>query len=161
MCCAYLLGHVRLFTPPRTVAHQAPLSIGFSRQDYWSGLPLPPPGELPNLGIKPKSVPSPALAGRIFTSAPPGSPLEACTSVSMYSLFPHDILSFEYTPIKVFTLAIKQLLPGSNDLHMAKPIVLFVFFSNLTLLDFSKVTDMFVQSYFGFKNTIIFLFLFL
>ena len=77
------------------------------------------------------------------------------------SVSPCDILSAEYIIIKVFTLAIKQLLPGSNDLHMAKPIVLFVFFSNLTLLDFSKVTDMFVQSYFGFKNTIIFLFLFL
>ena len=40
---------------PQTVAHQAPLSMGFSRQEYWSGLPFPSPGDLPNPGIKPKS----------------------------------------------------------------------------------------------------------
>ena len=49
---------------PRTVAHQAPLSMGFSRQEYWSGLPCPPPGDLPDPGIKPES---PALAGKFFT----------------------------------------------------------------------------------------------
>ena len=44
-------SHVRLFTTLRTVAHQAPLSMGFSRQEYWSGLPCPPPGDLPDPGI--------------------------------------------------------------------------------------------------------------
>ena len=48
------------------VAHQAALSMGFSRQEYWSGLPRPPPGDLPNLGVEPKSPVSPALAGRFF-----------------------------------------------------------------------------------------------
>ena len=52
---------------PWTVAHQAPLSMGFSRQEYWSGLPCPPPGDLPNPGIEPASLMSPALAGRFFT----------------------------------------------------------------------------------------------
>ena len=52
-----------------TVAHQAPLSIGFSRQEYWSGLPCPPPGDLPNPGIKPASLISPVLAGRFFTTS--------------------------------------------------------------------------------------------
>ena len=47
-----------------TVAHQTPLSMGFSRQEYWSGLPFPLPGDLPNPGIEPGS---PALAGRFFT----------------------------------------------------------------------------------------------
>ena len=47
------LSHVRLFVTPWTTAHQAPLSMGFSRQEYWSGLPCPPPGDLPDLGIKP------------------------------------------------------------------------------------------------------------
>ena len=47
------LSHVRLFVTPWIVAHQAPLSMGFSRQEYWSGLPFPPPGHLPNPGIKP------------------------------------------------------------------------------------------------------------
>jgi len=54
-----------------TISHQAPLSMGFSRQEYWSGLPFPPPGNLPDPGIKPVS---PALAGEFFTSEPPGKP---------------------------------------------------------------------------------------
>ena len=51
--CAQLLSHVQLFMTPWTVAHQAPLSMGFSRQEYWSGLPFPSPGDLPDPGIKP------------------------------------------------------------------------------------------------------------
>jgi len=51
---------------PGTVAHQAPLDMEFSRQEYWSGLPLPPPGDLPNPGIKPMSPASPASAGGFF-----------------------------------------------------------------------------------------------
>ena len=54
-----------------TVAHQAPLSIGFSRQEYWSGLLFPPPGDVAVPGIE---LASPALAGRFFTMAPPGKP---------------------------------------------------------------------------------------
>ena len=54
---------------PWTVAHQAPLSTGFSRQEYWSGLPFPPPGALPNPGIEPGSLESPALAGEFFTTS--------------------------------------------------------------------------------------------
>ena len=57
---AQLLSHVQLFATPRTVACQAPLSIEFSRQGYWSGLPFPFPGDLPDLGVKPMSS---ALAG--------------------------------------------------------------------------------------------------
>ena len=52
-----------------TVAHQAPLSMGFPRQEYWSGLPFPSPGDLPNPGIK---LASPALPGKFFTAGPPG-----------------------------------------------------------------------------------------
>ena len=70
--CTYLLSCVWLFATPWTVAHQAPPSMGFSRQEYWSGLPLPPPEDLPNPGIKPMSPVSPALAGGFFTTEPPG-----------------------------------------------------------------------------------------
>ena len=56
---------------PWTAARQAPLSVGFSRQEYWSGLPFPPPGNLPNPGIKPTSL---ALAGGCFTTELPGKP---------------------------------------------------------------------------------------
>ena len=54
---------------PWTVAHQAPLSMGVSRQGCWSGLPSPPPGDLPNPGIEPTSLGSPALMGGYFTSS--------------------------------------------------------------------------------------------
>ena len=60
---------VRLLGTPWTVTCQAPLFIGFSRQAYWSELPCPPPGDLPNPGIKPMSLMSPALAGRFFTTS--------------------------------------------------------------------------------------------
>ena len=53
---------------PWTVAHQAPLSMGFPRQEYWSGLPFPSPGHLPDPGIKTASLTSPALTGRFFTT---------------------------------------------------------------------------------------------
>ena len=65
-----LLSHVGLQTP-WTVACQTPLSLEFPRQEYWSGLPFPTPGDLPNPGIKTMSLPSPALAGRFFTTATP------------------------------------------------------------------------------------------
>ena len=67
-----LFSHVQLFVTPWTVAHKAPLSMGFSRQEYWGGLPFPSSGDLPNLGIKPvspalqaDSLPLEALRGRI------------------------------------------------------------------------------------------------
>ena len=60
-----LLSHVQLFVTSWTVAHQAPLSMGFSRQEHWSGLPFPSPGDLPNPGIEPRS---PALQAGSFPS---------------------------------------------------------------------------------------------
>ena len=60
---AQSLSRVRLFAAPWTVAHQVPLSTGFSRQEHWSGLPFPNPGDLPDPGIEATSLESPALAG--------------------------------------------------------------------------------------------------
>ena len=65
------LSRVRLFATLWTVAHQAPLSMGFSRQEYWSGLPFPPPGDLPDPGTEPRS---PVLQADTLTSEPPISP---------------------------------------------------------------------------------------
>ena len=59
---------------PWTVALQAPLSMWFSRQEYWNRLPFPSPGDLPDPGIEPTSLVSPPLAGRFFTTMPPGKP---------------------------------------------------------------------------------------
>ena len=58
---------------PWTVALQAPQSMEFFRQEYWSRLPFPTPGDLSNPGIEPASLVSPALAGRVFTTVPPGN----------------------------------------------------------------------------------------
>ena len=68
-CMHSRFSHVQHFVTPWTGACQAPLSMGFSRQEYWSGLPCPPPGDLPNPGIEPPSLKSPALAGRFFTTS--------------------------------------------------------------------------------------------
>ena len=74
MCMCQSLSHVRLIVTPWTVACQTPLSMGFFRQEKWSGLPFPPPGDLPDSGIKPASS---VLAGReFFTAEPPEKPIE-------------------------------------------------------------------------------------
>ena len=74
--CVYARAHarahsscVRLFVTPWTVVLRAPLSMGFSRQEYWRGMPCPPPGDLLNPGIGPASLMSPALAGGFFTTS--------------------------------------------------------------------------------------------
>ena len=66
-----LLHRVQLFTTPWTLARQAPLSMGFSRQENWSGLPLPSLGDLPDPRAEPKS---PVMAGRFFPTERPGKP---------------------------------------------------------------------------------------
>ena len=71
---AHSLSRVQLCVAPWTAAHQAPVSMGSSRQEYWSGLPFPPPGDLPDSGIEPTS---PALAGGFFTTEPPGKPFKS------------------------------------------------------------------------------------
>ena len=81
-----LLSHVRLFANPWTVANQAPPSMEFSRQEYWSGLPCPSPGDLPNPGIDPGS---PALQADTLPSEPPRKPqfyayLLNCTGIPMW-----------------------------------------------------------------------------
>ena len=72
--CAQPLSHVQVFITPWTVACQAPLSMGFSRQGYWSGVPFPSPGDFPNPGIKPAFLLSLELAVRSSTTEPPGKP---------------------------------------------------------------------------------------
>ena len=68
MCVLSHFNHVRLSVTPWTVAHQVPLSMGFCRQEYWSGLPCPSPGDLPDPGMEPTSLMSLALAGEFFTT---------------------------------------------------------------------------------------------
>ena len=74
------LRRIRLFVTLWRIAHQAPLSMGFSRQEYWSGLPFPSPGDLPDPGIEPRS---PTLQADALTSEPPGK-LELKSSPIIY-----------------------------------------------------------------------------
>ena len=72
LVCVWVLSQfsrVRLFETLWAVAHQTPLFMGFSRQEYWNGLPFPPPGDPPHPGIELAYLPSPALAGRFFTTS--------------------------------------------------------------------------------------------
>ena len=77
------LSCVRLFVTPWTVAHQAPPSMGFSRQEYWSVLPFPSPGDLPDPGTEARS---PTLLADALTSEPPGKPHDYGTGVHFNSI---------------------------------------------------------------------------
>ena len=74
VCMLSRFSCVQLFATLWTVAHQPPLSMGFSGQEYWSGLPCPPPGDLPNPGIEPCLLSS-CIAGVFFTTEPPEKPI--------------------------------------------------------------------------------------
>ena len=87
-CLLSHFSHVWLFATPWTVTCQASLSMRFSRQEYWSGLPCPPPGDLPDPGIEPTSLMSPVLKGGFFTSSAtweaPALGMEASTHPSTH-----------------------------------------------------------------------------
>ena len=90
------LSHVGLFAIPWTVVYQASLSMGFSRQEYWSGLPFPSPGDLPDPGIEPRS---PALQADTLPSELPGKPerpnnnIKNCNCIINEMLYAHCIVS--------------------------------------------------------------------
>ena len=126
---------------PWTIAHQTPLSVEFSRWEYWSGLPLPIPGDLPNPGIKPKSLLSPALAGVFFTTVPQvllliqlskwwfsenKNYLITCSTTSALSTCPNNWMKFSWrcrhllTSIHLFLLSIfcTDTGPSQNLLYL-------------------------------------------
>ena len=100
-CVQSLFSHVWIFVTLWTVPHQTPLSLGFSRQESWSWLPCPPPGDLPNPGIDQVSLTSPALAGRFFTTGATwqahlslqGSPINITDLLLNNICFNYDLLS--------------------------------------------------------------------
>ena len=89
---------VRLFATPWTVAHQAPPSMGFSRQEYWSGLPFPSPEDLPDPGIEPRS---PALQADTLTSEPPGKLGDGMATVISWVSVPPSGMGQTWAVIKV------------------------------------------------------------
>ena len=86
-----VLSGVQLFAIPRTVAHQAPPSMELSGPEYWSGLSFPSLRDLPDPGLKPVSLVSPALAGRFFTTKPPGKPIGQCSGMHKYTILSLNI----------------------------------------------------------------------
>ena len=107
LCCAQLLSRIWLFATPWMVARQAPLSLGFSRQEYWSGLSFPPPGRLPNPGIEPRS---PALQTDSLPAELPGNPPSSipCYKVHKYPIsFPNSVL-FPYHTINALSLQAEE-----------------------------------------------------
>ena len=95
VCMPSPFSHVCFFATLYTVAHQAPLSMGFSKQEYWSGLPFPSPGDLPDPGMEPTSLMSPALAGGFFTTTAPWK--------TSFPLVPKSILFSGCTTVYPFT----------------------------------------------------------
>ena len=97
------LSCVRLFVTLWTVAHQAPPSMGFSRQEYWSGLPFPSPGDLPDPGIEPRS---PVLQADALTSEPPGKPffLEVLDKIATSFQHRNILLQGGYSMDLIYTL---------------------------------------------------------
>ena len=124
--CTQSLSHARLSVTLWTVAHQAPLSMGFYRQECWSGLPFPSPGDLLYSGIKPESLTSPALADRFFTTSTTDSPSDGkywkyqissvCFKIS------DELASFFLIPFKVF-FQLNYVLP--SDLWIRNIIIEF------------------------------------
>ena len=101
-----LLSHVRLFETPWTTAYQVPPSVGFSRQEYWSGLPFPSPGDLPNPGIEPRS---PTLQAYVLPSEPPGK------SISLYMpLVIHGVCAFCHSECYSSTFGPNKPISSSN-----------------------------------------------
>ena len=82
-----ILSHVRLSVSPGTAAHQAPLSMGFSKQEYWSGFSFPSLGDPPNPRNQTVSLASPALVGGFLTNVSPGKPLVVGTVIRNVGLF--------------------------------------------------------------------------
>ena len=92
-----MFSHIQLFATPWTVGHQAPLSTGFSRQEYWSGFPFPPPRDLSHMGIEPTSPASPALGSRRFTTEPQKKPPFHLSPVSPLKILSPGRENFNYT----------------------------------------------------------------
>ena len=116
-CVTSSFSHVQLFATQWTIARQALLSVGFSRHEYWSGLPCPSPGDLPDPGIKPSYLASPVLTGRFFTTAPPKRKkgiemwMNCCLPSSQLMLKPRH---FDSTSILLTTMLYDLPSKGSN-----------------------------------------------
>jgi len=117
----------------------APLSMGFPRQEYWNGLPFPPPGDLPNPGTEPASPVSPALAGRFFTTEPAGKPMYVLIYMYLH-MYVHVCVSvYAYIRIYMICVGISSLLYfkwQKSIVHLWLLLVMLCedFLNNITIL---------------------------
>ena len=118
--CAESLGHVWLSATPRTVAHQAPLSLGVSRQEHWSRRPFPPPGDLPNPGVEPASPVSPASADGFFTANASWEALRLTTVSLVHSQWPR-VLIHSSSPPHLIAWASTAFPPGDTEAMSRAP----------------------------------------
>ena len=112
LCCAESLSHVWFFVTLWTVACQAPLSMGFSRQEYWSGLPCLPPGDLPNPGITPRS---PALQLDSLPTEPQGSPKKQA-----FKILKHVVSWDPHFSLNVEIQGVLRPCPSQQDIQLTR-----------------------------------------
>ena len=150
--CARVLS-VQLFATPWTVAHEAPLSMEFSRQEYWSGFPFPTSGDLPDPQFKLVSLVSSALASRFFNSVSPGKPLShysqllsvwliICQFTSLdSSLFAYKMRPVYQTPSNfnmLYSMAVKLLLMSRYSVLKVKLIWCYSVTLRVIFYDYSE-----------------------
>ena len=130
---SYVLSHVPLSGTPWTVAHQAPLPMGFSRQEYWSGLPFSPSGDLPDPGIKPASLASSASTGVFFTTS---TTWEFRTVNPKFLNYPfpfpfgnHKLVLYVYESVSV--LQVSSQIPHISDIVQYLTLTCFTQHDNL------------------------------
>ena len=126
-----LLSCVRFFVIPQTVTHKAPLSIGLSKQGSWSGLPFPPPEDLPNPKIEPLSPVAPVLASRLFITELPRKPIHTHTHT--------------HTHTGNIALNLISILRSHNEIFNLQSISYF-FFPVLSLIQYSLFAKFFIWS---------------
>jgi len=118
-CMLYCFSHVQLCETPWTEVRQAPLSMGFSREEYWSRLLCPPPGDLPDPGIKPTSLMSPALAGGFFTTSATWEVPKSFLSFSL-SVFFDLPFSSEFFHLKQLKSTTTRIIQYNLQLNLSK-----------------------------------------
>ena len=117
--CAQTLRHFQLFVTPKAVVNQAPLSMGFFWQEYWNGVPLRPPGNVPGPEIEPESLTSPAMIGRFLSSGATWEDLAPLRS-SFFNLSGFQLLNFIFLGFRFFISKIKIQKNLDNRVMMGK-----------------------------------------
>ena len=126
LVCMHGCCRVQLFSTPWTVGHQVPLLMEFSSQQYRSTLPFPTPGDLPDPGIKPTSVASPALRGGFFTTSPSSKPFMLLINVKNLTQTPSMITGNRHLRRRMYTAEIPHLISTYSENAQIVPSPLLV-----------------------------------